>query len=64
MLRISSATFRRKVDDGVLPKPSLALGERNPRWSVLALQRAMKGIPTERAISDDDILERIGDLVV
>ena len=42
-LRISVEGFRRKVREGVIPKPSRALGDASPRWDRLALDEAMAG---------------------
>lgn len=62
MLRISTATFLRKVDDGSLPPPSKVLGNRNPRWSVKSIYDSMAGIVSERPIDADDLSDRIGQL--
>lgn len=40
-LSIKLDAFRRKVAEGVLPKPSYALGPRTPRWSVASLDVVM-----------------------
>lgn len=38
---LSPDAFRRRVKAGTLPKPSEALGPRNPRWDRAALDAAM-----------------------
>jgi hypothetical protein len=62
MLRISVATFLRKVEEGLLPSPSTVLGNRNPRWNVKSLYDAMAGIVSEQPVSDDDVSDRIAGL--
>ena len=42
-LGLTLDAFRRRVKAGTLPAPSLALGERNPRWDRAALDAAMTG---------------------
>lgn len=42
-LRISTEGFRRKVRAGVIPAPSRALGQAEPRWDRLALDATMAG---------------------
>lgn len=61
MLRISVATFNRKVDDGTLPSPSTVLGDRNPRWNVKTLCDAMAGIEPDTTASSSDIATRISE---
>lgn len=39
---LSPDAFRRRVKAGTLPKPSEALGPRNPRWDRAALVEALK----------------------
>ncbi|MGI9487848.1 MAG: hypothetical protein ACR2RF_18600 [Geminicoccaceae bacterium] len=64
MLRIAVATFLRKVDEGLLPAPSLVLGRRNPRWNIKLLYDAMARIESEAPVTHSDISTRIEEMAL
>lgn len=60
-LDISEARFLALVRSGKFPAPSYHMGERSPRWSTEALDRAMDQTTVVRDIGEavNDVVEEI-----
>lgn len=64
MLRISTATFLRKVDDGSPPPSSKVLGDRNPRWNIKLIYDAMAGLQSKIPSNPGDLDSRIDEMAL
>lgn len=61
-ISIRPSGVSRLVDEGRLPKPSLALGPRSPRWDRLAVDEAFLG-ESDRAEADAAIAAAVADIL-